>query len=530
MLKSAAARLPGPPELLPGLPDAVVDLQTDDGVALVGARWRYADAHMEEIDFVSVGADLGPSGPPNRTYDIQPHAEAVDFDDSGWDVLAPADTMLRLANGRVCFNWYRIGVTIPDRVGDFDPTGSTVVFEVVVDDYAEIWVDGHLPLALGRSGGPVVSGFNAPNRVILTRDALPGQRFQLAVFGINGPISVSPRNYSWMRSATLDFYGPGRAAAAWDAPLEVVRVEPELDVLVPVDARLERIAGGFEFTEGPVWTADGALLFSSPNTNVIYRWEPAGTIEVFRTKSGYTGADIGEYTQPGSNGLTFDPAGRLTICQHGHRRILRVEPHGDTTVLADRYDGRRLNSPNDLAYRSDGTLFFTDPPFGLPAMFDDPRKELPFSGVFRVRDGEVALLTDELAGPNGIALSPDERHLYVGNWDPDRKVVMRWDVDGAGDISNPVVLHDMTGAPGEDAIDGIKVDPDGHLYVCGPGGVWVLAADGRHLGTIVIPEAPHNLAWGDADRRALYITALTSVYRLRIGAPASTPEESTDAS
>src|SRR5919199_5589661 len=187
-----AARLPGPPELLPGRPDAVVDLQTDAGVRLVQGQWRYHAAEIATIDFVEVGDDLGPSGAPNRTYDIQPHAEAVEFDDSAWAVLAPADTMRRLSHGRVCFNWYRTAVTIPERVGDFDPTGATVVFEVVVDDYAEVWVDGALPLALGQTGGQVVGGFNAPNRVVLTRDARPGQRFQLAVFGINGPISASP--------------------------------------------------------------------------------------------------------------------------------------------------------------------------------------------------------------------------------------------------------------------------------------------------------------------------------------------------
>jgi gluconolactonase len=498
----SAAPVPGPPELLPGRPDAVVDLQTDEGSALVGGQWRYADARVEEIDFVALAGPgapdpLGPGSVPNRTYDVVPHAQAVDFDDSQWQRLAPADTMRRLSTGRVCFNWYRIDVTIPERVGEFDPVGATVVFEVVIDDYAEVWVDGEMPLALGQAGGQVVAGFNAPNRVVLTRDARPGERFQIAVLGINGPISASPANYIWMRTATLDFYAPERARPA-----------------ERINARLERVAGGFEFTEGPVWSPDGALLFSSPNTNAIYRLDPeAGRVTVFRSKSGYAGFDIGRYAQPGSNGLAFSPDGLLTICQHGNRRVIRVNPHGDTTVIADRYDGRRLNSPNDLVYRSDGTLFFTDPPFGLPDTFDDPDKELPFSGVFQVRDGEISLVTDELRGPNGVALSPDERSLYVGNWDPDRKVVMRYDLDagGAGEV-----VHDMTGAPGDDAIDGIKVDRDGTLYVCGPGGIWVLSPDGVKLDLIELPESPHNLAWGDADGRALYVTALTSIYRMRL--------------
>jgi gluconolactonase len=523
---AGAARLPGPGELLPGRPDSIVDLQTGEGIALVGGVWRYSDCTVEEIDFVEVGAPddpLGPGGPPNRTYDVLPHAESVDYDDSGWRELTPEETMLRLANGRVCFNWYRIQITIPDGIGDFDSTGSTVVFEVAVDDYAEVWVNGELPLALGLTGGQVVGGFNAPNRVVLTRDARPGETFQIAVFGINGPVSVSPRNYIWMRTATLDFYAAERARAAWDAPLEIERADPRLDDLLPEDSRLECVAGGFEFTEGPVWAPDGALLFSSPNTNAIYRWTPEGSVTVFRPKSGYTGTDIGLYHQPGSNGLTFDPEGRLTLCQHGNRRVIRVNPHGDITVLADRYEGKRLNSPNDLVYRSDGTVFFTDPPFGLPGVFDDPDKEVSFSGVFRARDGQVALVTDELEGPNGLAFSPDERYLYVGNWDPERKVVMRYEIDEAGDATSGTVLFDMTNAPGEDAIDGLKVDREGNLYVCGPGGIWVLSAAGEHLGTIGLPEAPHNLAWGD-DGKTLYVTALTSVYRLRLGVEGIRPQ------
>ena len=511
--------LPRPPQLLPGRPAAVLDLQADEGAALVGAEWRYSDARVEEIDFVEVGSDADPLGPgdrPNRTFDVLPHAGAAEFDDSGWRLLTPAQTQLRLANGRVCFNWYRLSVTVPERVGDLDPTGCTIVFEVVVDDYAEVWVDSVLPAALGDAGGPVVAGFNAPNRVVLTNAARVGQTFSIAVFGMNGPISASPRNYIWLRSATLDFFTPEQAASADPAPHTVTRVDAGLDAIVTPGTAMERVAGGFEFTEGPVWTADGALLFSSPNTNQIYRWSPPGIVSVFRSHSGYTGVDIGRYHQPGSNGLTVDPQGRLAICQHGNRRVVRVEPHGNVTVLADRYDGRRLNSPNDLVYRSDGVLYFTDPPFGLPEVFDDPKKELPFSGVFMVRDGEVSLVTDSLVGPNGLAFSPDERYLYVGDWDPEHKVVMRYDVAYNGSVSGGVEFFDMTGAAGEDAIDGIKVDVLGNLYVCGPSGIWIITADGMHLGTLHLPENPHNLAWGDADGRGLYVTALTSIYRLRL--------------
>jgi gluconolactonase len=522
-----AALVPGPSELLPGCPDAIIDLQTDAGVELAGGQWRYSDARVSEIDFVEVGHPEDPLGPglePNRTFDVEPHAEGSQYDDSGWRKLSPEETQLRLSQGRVCFNWYRLDVTIPDRIGEFDPTGASVVFEVVIDDYAEVWVNGEMPHELGDTGGHVAGGFNAPNRVLLTDDAHPGQRFQIAVFGINGPISASPQNYIWMRTATLDFYAPERARATTSVELDVERADAALDSIVASDAGLERVAGGFVFTEGPVWSPEGALLFSSPNTNVIYRWHPAGRVSVFRSKSGYSGADIGRFVQPGSNGLTFDPHGRLAMCQHGNRRVLRVEPHGNVTVLADQFDGRRLNSPNDLVYRSDGTLFFTDPPFGLPGGFGDSDKELPFSGVFAVRDGgNVTLVTDELEGPNGLAFSPDERYLYVGNWDPERKVVMRYELGGSDEVTGSSVLFDMTAANGEDAIDGLKVDQAGNVYACGPGGIWIISPDGEHLGTLRLPESPHNLAWGDDDARTLYVAALTSIYSIRLQIPGIRP-------
>jgi gluconolactonase len=501
----SAHRIPRPPELIPGRPDAVVDLQSADGAAIVGAQWRYSDARVEETDFVELGSPedpLGPGSVPNRTYDVVPHAEAADYDDSDWRVLEPEQTMDRLANGRVCFNWYRTTVRLPDRVGDTPIEGTTVVFEVVVDDYAEVWVNGQQPHELGDTGGPVAAGFNAPNRVALTRDARPGDEFTIAVFGMNGPVSASPRNYIWMRSATLDVYTSTQLGEptgfAYDG------------------AEIERIATGFDFTEGPVWTRDGALLFSSPNTNAIYRWKD-GRLTLFRTKSGYTGPDIGRLQQPGSNGLTFSPDGLLTICQHGNRRVIRVNPHGDITVLADRYGEQRLNSPNDLVYRSDGTLYFTDPPFGLA---DPDCQELPFNAVFRrTPDGVLTPEVVDLEGPNGLAFSPDERYLYVGNWDDDNKVVVRYPVAEDGALGEGELFHDMSATPGEDAIDGVKVDVAGNVYACGPGGVWVLGPDGNQGGLIELPEAPHNLAFGDEDSRTLYITAETSVYRVRLNTP-----------
>ena len=265
-----------------------------------------------------------------------------------------------------------------------------------------------------------------------------------------------------------------------------------------------------------VGDGDGYLLFSDPNNNLIYRLTRDGDVQPYLTKSGYAGADIGEYRQPGSNGLTLDEQGRLTICQHGNRRIVRIEKNGLTTVLADRFNGKSLNSPNDLVYRSDGTLFFTDPPFGLPKFAGDPRREQPHFGVYAVKNGNVRLVAKDFSGPNGLAFSPDEKFLYVGNWDDTNKVVFRYPVNSDGTFGTGQMFFDMTKAPGEDAIDGIKVDERGNVYVSGPGGLWILSPDGKHLGTLRGPEHPHNMAWGGADRRTLYLAAQTGIYRLQL--------------
>ncbi|MBA5867759.1 MAG: SMP-30/gluconolactonase/LRE family protein [Nitrospira sp. CR1.3] len=506
----------------PGVrPDAIVDLTTDEGVALVEGQWRYSNVRVIDVDHHRPGADLAPSGPLNRTQDIDVHAGAPEFDDSKWELLKPAQLEERRAAGRLCFNWYRTSVTIPERIGSFDPTGSTIVFEIAIDDYAEVWVDGKLPLVLGQPGGQLIKGFNAPNRVVLTKDARPGQKIQLAVFGINGPLSNPPGNFIWVRSATLDFYKTNLIGPTRFVKTEIVKTDPALDQIITPGTQLEKLAGGFLFTEGPVWVptaanTSGYLLFSDPNANVIYRWTPEGQVSVFRTKSGYSSFNVGEYHQPGSNGLTLDRTGRLTINQHGNRRVIRVEPRGNITVLADRYDGKRLNSPNDLVYRSDGALYFTDPPFGLPNVFDDPRKELPYSGIYCVKDGQVTLVSTDLDAPNGIALSPDEKTLYVNNWNDKKKVILRYDVNQDCTLSNGRLFFDMTNAPGNDALDGLKVDQQGNVYSTGPGGLWVLSPNGKQLGLIKGPEDPHNMAWGDDDGKTLYVAALTGIYRLRL--------------
>lgn len=502
-------------------PEATIDLATPDGVALVHGEWRYSDTRIVETEFPGPGADNQPTGALGRTYDYEPHAGGADFDDSRWEAISPEGLGTRRGHGRLGFSWYRITVTIPDRIGGYDPSGKDVVLETTLDDAAEVWVDGELTRYLGQRGGSVAAGWNAANRLVVGRSVRPGQRIAIAIFGINGPLSSPPTNFVYVRSARLELY-PGTGPIAItpaEVNVRVDRLDPALDAIVGPNPKVWKIAEGFQFTEGPVWLrSERALLLSDPNANAIYRFAPEeASLRVFRRPSGYSGEDVADYGQPGSNGLALDPRGGLTIDQHGNRRVVRLDAEGRETVVAASYRGKRLNSPNDLVYRSDGTLYFTDPPFGLPKFFDDPRKELKFSGVYAVRPGgQPRLLVDDLTGPNGIAFSPDERFLYVGDWDEKRKVVMRYPVRDDGGVGPGTVFCDMTSAPGEDAIDGIKVDERGNVFVSGPGGLWVLSPQGRHIGTIVPPRHPHNFAWGD-DGKTLYLCARSALYKMRLG-------------
>jgi len=264
---------------------------------------------------------------------------------------------------------------------------------------------------------------------------------------MNAPVSSPPGNFIWVRSATLDLYRPGRYYAPKDVPLEIVRLDPKMNDLIPVNAKLEKLPEGFAFIEGPLWVPDGYLLFSDPNNNVIYRWTPEGDLSVFRTKSGYTGADIGEYGQPGSNGLVFDPDGRLVLCEHGDRRIARLEA--------------------DVRF------------------------------------------------PNGIGFSPTEKTLYVSNADRENAVWYAFDFDEKGALGSRRIFFDGTawtktkkGVP-----DGLKVDEEGNLFATGPGGIYVFAPDGTHLGSFEMGVPTGNCVFGE-DARALFITADTAVYRV----------------
>jgi gluconolactonase len=509
-------------------PLATIDLTTDSGVAAVNGTWRYSDADIVETSFRSPDSDGQPTGAPLQTHDIVPHAGAADFNDSQWQAIGPTTLNARRGSGRVSFNWYRINVTVPAKIGDFDPAGSTVWFETRLDDYAEVWVDGEIGRSYGQMGGSVVAGWNAANRLLIGRNVKPGQHIQLAIFGMNGPISDAPTNYIFVREAKLHFLPGGEAPVAvepHEVNIRVERDDPRIDAIVPPNAKLYKIAEGFQFTEGPIWLRDRhLLLFSDPNHNTIYQYTDGAPLKVFRDKSGYDGADIADYGQPGSNGLTLDKQGRLTIDEHGRHRMTRLERDGSLTVLADRFEGKRLNSPNDLVYKSDGALYFTDPPFGLPKFYDDPRKELPYSGVFRWKSGQLKLLIKDLKGPNGIVFSPDEKYLYVSNWDPAAKTVTRYTVRKDGTVDRGEVFIDLTSQiPGEEALDGMKMDVQGNLYLSAPGGVWIFDSKGTHLGTIAAPKPVHNFAWGGEDGRTLYLCARSALYRVQLLIPGIRP-------
>lgn len=503
-------------------PIASLDLMTADGLAAVGGSWRAHDATLSPVDFFAAGADGQPGSSASRSLEVTPAAGRAGFDDSGWEVVAPAELARRRGPGRVSFEWYRLKLTVPESIGGRALAGSDAILSVSLDDAAEIWVDGELERCAGQVGGSVATGWNATNRLTVGRRLKPGGTIEVAVFGINGPLSVGPTNYVYFHSARLDFVpgtnAPRSIAPACEVNVEVERRAPGLDAVLSRNPKLFKVGEGFAFTEGPLWVPDGEgyLLFSDPNENKIWKRGAKGELSVYRTPSGYEGADIARYRQPGSNGLALDPQGRLVADQHGNRRVVRFEPDGRTTVLADRYQGKRLNSPNDLVYGPDGSLYFTDPFFGLPGFEKDPGKELPWSGVFRrTPHGELELVDKSLSGPNGIALSPDGRTLYVGDWDEARKVVMRYPIAADGRVGAGAVLVDLTREPGDDAIDGLKVDLDGRIYVAGPGGLWIVAPDGTVLGLVRAPRGVHNLAWGE-DGRALYLAAQDALYRLPV--------------
>jgi gluconolactonase len=315
--------------------------------------------------------------------------------------------------------------------------------------------------------------------------------------------------------------------------MSFIAASPLFRELLPADATLEKLADGFQFTEGPLWDSrEGCLLFSDILGNRIYRWSPRQGVSVWREPSGM------------SNGLTFDPEGRLCACEHGNRRISRTEADGAVITLADRFEGKRLNSPNDLVFRSDGTLYFTDPPYGLtpPYGLEGQQAELDFHGLFRLDPPQTAnealvnsksttfplspvVCAADFDRPNGLAFSPDEKRLYVA--DTPRYHVRVFDVAPDGSLSGGAVFAELR-CEGGGRPDGLKVDALGNLWCTGPGGVWVFSPAGEHLGCVRVPERQTaNIAWGQSGQNPaepwtwLYMTSHVAIYRVRLNVPGS---------
>ncbi len=322
----------------------------------------------------------------------------------------------------------------------------------------------------------------------------------------------------------------GTAGADQIRPLKMDRLDASIGKIVPAGAKLERVVTGFTWIEGPVW-ADGRLFFAEIPSNSIRTWTSGKGVNIFLQPSGYLGTAPYGGPESGSNGMTLDARGRLTVAGHAQRDVFRFEsfdPKGTITILADTYQGKRLNSPNDVVYKSDGSLYFTDPPYGLRTQQDsDPEKQLDVNGVYRIphaqeqksgappERGQLQLVVSDLTRPNGIAFSPDEKYLYVNNSQP-KKIWMRYTVKADGTLADAKLLYDDTADTRPGAPDGMKVDVEGNIYSAGPGGVWIFSPEGKPLATILMPGRVANVAWGGADRKVLYITGSEGIFRVHL--------------
>lgn len=311
--------------------------------------------------------------------------------------------------------------------------------------------------------------------------------------------------------------------AAYPTVGSIERLDPALDALIAPNARIEVLADSFKWSEGPLWVdALDALLFTDVPQNTVFKWREGEGKSIYLTPSGFMGNT--EYSrEPGANGLTLDPTGHLILCQHGERRVARMDaplerPASNYIPLADRWEGKRFNSPNDLVFDRAGRLYFTDPPYGLPQQAEDPSREIPVQGVYRRDpDGSVKLLTDVLSRPNGIALSPDQQTLYVANSDPERPIWMAFPLKPDGSLGTGRVFYDATALskqPNNPGLpDGMKVDGKGNLFATGPGGVLVMSPEGKLLGIIRTGQPTANCAFGH-DERTLFMTANSFLMRV----------------
>ena len=291
------------------------------------------------------------------------------------------------------------------------------------------------------------------------------------------------------------------------SPAGITKVDPALDALVDPNAKVEKLAGDLGFLEGPLWVQDGYLLFSDLFKNTVWKYVPGGKPEAFLEKAGWDKPEPPQVTHFGPNGMVFDTEGRLVLLQQGNRQVIRIEKDGRRTVVADRYEGKRFNGPNDIIRAKDGSIYFSDPPYGLPRR---DQAELPFNGIYRLRGEKLELMTKDLAMPNGLAFSPDEKYFYG----VDGSTIKRFDVQKDGSFANPTVFADLAAISRRGSPDGFRVDAHGNIFTVGPAGIYVISPEGKHLGTINVPESPANCTFGGKDGHTLFITARTSLYAI----------------
>ena len=394
LAQGSASPTSAPQDAPSGQPEAFVDLASAEGLALVQGEWRYSDTRIVETEFPGPGADNQPTGSPEKTYDYEPHAGGADFDDSQWEIVAPARLAARRGHGRLGFNWYRLALTIPETIGGRPTLGKDLVFETTLDDAAEVWVDGELTRYLGQRGGSMVAGWNAANRLVVGRRVQPGQKIQLAIFGINGPLSSPPTNFIYVRTARLELH-PGSSGPLAITPAEVnvslVRKDPAFDAIVGPNPKIWKLAEGFAFTEGPIWVPEEkALLFSDPNRNTIYRYLP--------DRPGSRSSGRRAVTPARTSPSTDSPVPTAS------RSTRRAVSRSTSTAIAASFAstaGRRpcsriatgvsgSTAPTTSSTAPTGRSTSPIRPSACPKFFDDPRKELTFSGVYAVSPGGPA--------------------------------------------------------------------------------------------------------------------------------------------
>ena len=328
------------------------------------------------------------------------------------------------------------------------------------------------------------------------------------------------------------------AARSQTTSKPIVRLDPALDALVSAQAKLELVKSGFGFTEGITYVQHGKsgyLLLSDMPANVIYKLAPDGTATVYLDHSGYTRPDVWnagmdqtngkDPSDPlfrrffiyGSNGLALDRAGRVVIATWGGRSIDRIEKNGKRVTLADRYDGKRFDGPNDIVVKKDGAIYFTDSVGGMRGRDQDPTREMDLQGVYMIKDGRVSLVINDIPTPNGLAFSPDEKYLYANG--SAGKYVRRYAVQPDDTLTDSQMFFDMSADKTPGISDGMKVDTQGNVWESGPGGIWIFSPDAKHLGTIPSPELVANLCFGDPDSKTLYVAARTSIYKVRVNVP-----------